>query len=278
MSENRIIYDMANAEYHDHPAISSSAIREALRSPAHYHAAYVERSVPRTESPSMKLGTAVHTLVLEPEKWESEYVIVPTIDRRTKAGKEAWAAFMEEAGDRVLMTEEEAAHAKAVAQSVLNHSAARELVEGIFERPVAEASVFWRDEETGLELKCRPDALDINDGVIVDLKTTRDASPSGFPKSVANFGYHTQAAWYQRGVEAALGISCRHVIVSVETTAPYAVGVYELDEDALYVGAELARLGLERIASGLHSGEWPAYGDEVQQITLPGWAKKEVAR
>lgn len=278
MSENRIIHDMPNAEYHAHPAISSSAIREALRSPAHYHAAYIERSVPRTESASMKLGTAVHTLVLEPEKWASEYAISPAVDRRTKAGKEAWAAFVEEAGERVLVTEEEAAHAKAVAQSVLKHGAARELVEGIFERPVAESSVFWRDDATGLELKCRPDALDLGEGVIVDLKTTRDASPIGFPKSVANFGYHTQAAWYRRGVEAALGASCRHVIVAVETAPPYAVGVYELDEDALEVGAELAKLGLERIARGIETGEWPAYGDDLQEITLPGWAKKEVAR
>ena len=51
-----------------------------------------------------------------------------------------------------------------------------------------------------LMMKVRPDGLCKNYPVIVDLKTTADASYSGFQRSVERFGYHVSAAMYMEGV------------------------------------------------------------------------------
>lgn len=270
----RVVRGMSNEDYHALPAISSSAIIKVLRSPLHYFAEYVTREVERTETPSMRFGTAVHTAVLEPETWEERYIVAPDVDRRTKAGKEAWAAFVEEAGSREVITSEEAAKAHAMAAVVLEHPAAGPLLRGDFVEPEREASYFWRDPDTGLECRCRPDSFDGE--VIVDLKTTTDASPSGFAKSVANYGYHVQAAWYRRGVAAVTGRMPRHVIVAVETSAPYAVAVYELDALALEEGDRLCQRAITTIAECQRAGRWPGYGDEIQRLGLPRWAVKEV--
>lgn len=271
----RVVRGMSNEDYHALPAISSSAIIKALRSPLHYFAEYVARAAERTESASMRLGTMVHTAVLEPETWEERYIVAPSgIDRRTKAGKEAWAAFEAEAAEREVITSEEAAKAHAMAAVVLEHPAAGPLLRGDFVEPERETSYFWRDPDTGLECRCRPDSFDGE--VIVDLKTTTDASPSGFAKSVANYGYHVQAAWYRRGVAAVTGRMPRHVIVAVETSAPYAVAVYELDALALEEGDRLCQRAITTIAECQRSGRWPGYGDEIQRLGLPRWAVKEV--
>lgn len=270
----RVVRGMSNEDYHALPAISSSAIIKALRSPLHYFAEYVTREVERTETPSMRFGTAVHTAVLEPETWEERYIVAPDVDRRTKAGKEAWAAFVEEAGSREVITSEEAARAHAIAALVHSHPSAGPLLRGDFVEPEREASYFWRDAETGLECRCRPDSFDGE--VIVDLKTTTDASPSGFARSVANYGYHVQAAWYRRGVAAVTGRIPRHVIIAVETSAPYAVAVYELDALALEEGDRLCQRAITTIAECQRAGRWPGYGDEIQRLGLPRWAVQEV--
>lgn len=270
----RVVRGMSNEDYHALPAISSSAIIKALRSPLHYFAEYVARAAERTESASMRLGTMVHTAVLEPGEWDARYIVAPDVDRRTKDGKEAWAQFQAAAKGREIVTNEEAAKAHAIAAVVLEHPAAGTLLRGDFLEPEREASYFWRDAETGLECRCRPDSFDGE--VIVDLKTTTDASPSGFARSVANYGYHVQAAWYRRGVAAVTGRMPRHVIVAVETSAPYAVAVYELDALALEEGDRLCQRAITTIAECQRSGRWPGYGDEIQRLGLPRWAVKEV--
>lgn len=270
----RVVRGMSNEDYHAHPSISSSAINTALRSPLHYFAEYVARAAERTESASMRLGTMVHTAVLEPGEWDARYIVAPDVDRRTKDGKEAWAQFQAAAKGREIVTNEEAAKAHAIAAVVLEHPAAGTLLRGDFLEPEREASYFWRDAETGLECRCRPDSFDGE--VIVDLKTTTDASPSGFARSVANYGYHVQAAWYRRGVAAVTGRSPRHVIVAVETSAPYAVAVYELDALALEEGERLCQRAITTIAECQRAGRWPGYGDEIQRLGLPRWAVQEV--
>ena len=101
----------------------------------------------------------------------------------------------------------------------------------------------------------------------MDLKTTTDASPKGFAKSVASFRYHVQAAHY-----LAAGLFDKFIFIAVEKEAPYAVACYELDADALTEGQRLRGRDLQRIANCRAMAAWPGYGDELQTISLPGWA------
>jgi hypothetical protein len=205
----------------------------------------------------MKLGSLTHCAVLEPDELSSRYGIAP--DRRTNAGK-AVAAEMETAGIEAV-TASEMEQAMAMAGSVRSHQAAAALLRD----GKAEQSFWWDDTPTGLRCKCRPDWYTGN--TIVDLKTTTDASPKGFARSVAQWRYAIQQNHYLAGTFAE-----RFVFIAVEKTYPYAVGVYELDEAAALYGETERRNNLQTIADCRAISEWPGYGNTIQPLSLPAWA------
>jgi exodeoxyribonuclease VIII len=205
----------------------------------------------------MKLGSLTHCAVLEPDQLASRYGIAP--DRRTNAGKAA-VAEMEAAGIEAV-TAPEMEQAMAMAASVRSHQAAAALLRD----GKAEQSFWFDDIATGLRCKCRPDWY--TGSTIVDLKTTVDASPKGFAKSVAQWRYHVQQSHYLAGTFAE-----RFVFIAVEKFYPYAVGVYELDADAVQLGDYERRNNLQTIADCRAISEWPGYGNTVQLLSLPKWA------
>lgn len=149
--------------------------------------------------------------------------------------------------------------------------------------------------------------------VVIDLKTTDDASLDGFSKSIANWRYDVQAPYYLDGLREALkqsgdkppaegaaelsaywvdpetGVLCRcrpdfwrgepkhFVFIAVEKKPPYAVAVYVLDEESTQLGRAQYRADLNAYAQCLANDNWPGYGDKVQIISVPGWAKNKNA-
>jgi exodeoxyribonuclease VIII len=248
----------SNADYHADPAISASHLHAVAASPYHYWSRFLNPDrPPSVQTAAMKLGSLTHCAVLEPDELSKRYGIAP--DRRTSAGK-AVAAEMEAAGIEAV-TASEMEQALAMAGSVRSHQAAAALLRD----GKAEQSFWWDDTPTGLRCKCRPDWY--NGTTIVDLKTTADASPKGFAKSVANWRYHIQQNHYLAGTFAE-----RFVFIAVEKTYPYAVGVYELDETAALHGEAERRNNLQTIADCRAISEWPGYGNTIQPLSLPSWA------
>jgi hypothetical protein len=261
-----------NADYHRHAAVSKSHLDQIARSPLHYYARYVDpnRVLPEP-TPAMRLGTAVHTLTLERETWEERYIVAPNVDRRTKVGKEAWSEFEAEAGGREVISADDRALVSRMAEAVWTHPAAAMLLNLPGQ---AETTHMWVDGDTGLQCKCRPDWLTSDGSLIVDLKTTEDASPAGFRKSIGNFRYHVQAAWYLHGLAQATGRRPdQFLYVCVEKKPPHAVAVYAADIEMIGIGYETAARDLQRLAECKASASWPGYSDEVQIIGLPGWMR-----
>jgi len=249
---------ISNAEYHTDPAVSASHLHVVAASPYHYWSRFLDPNRPVIEpTAAMRLGSLVHCAVLEPDELNSRYAIAP--DRRTKDGK-ATAAMLAASGIEAV-TAADMELAMAMAASVRSHQAAAELLRN----GKAEQSFWWDDVDTGLRCKCRPDWY--YGATVVDLKTTTDASPQGFAKSVANWRYHVQQAHYMAGTFAE-----RFVFIAVEKTYPYAVGVYELDATAMNVGYALRRNNLQTIADCRAINEWPGYSQGIQNLSLPGWA------
>lgn len=262
-----------NAEYHSHTAVSKSHLDEIERSPLHYWSRYldVNRIVP-PPTPAMVIGTALHTHVLELSEWDKQFTIAPEgIDRRTKAGKEMWAAFEADANGKTVLSKTDGELIAAMGRSIYGHPAAAML---LAMSGKAETSHFWTDEKTGLECKCRPDWLFDDYSVIVDLKTTEDASPRGFQKSIAAWNYHKQAAWYLHGIEQATGVCpSQFIFIAVEKKPPYAVGVYAADAEMIKLGWEKAERNLERIAECRAAKHWPGYSEAIEPISVPPWMR-----
>jgi hypothetical protein len=217
----------------------------------------------------MRLGTALHTHVLELDQWDQQIAVAPQCDRRTKAGKEAFAAFEADAAGKTVITAEDAEVVMQMGRSIMRHPGAAMLL-GLAGK--AETTHMWTDATYGLECKCRPDYL-TNDGtIVVDLKTTRDASPRGFRHSITSFRYHVQAGWYLHGIEQFTGKRPdQFIFVCVETTAPYAVAVYAADAEMIERGYQQAMEDLGKLAVCKAADNWPSYSDQIEPISLPDW-------
>lgn len=265
----RIVRDMPAAEYHTVEAVGGTALRDILRSPLHFYARHVDPNRTRHETPAMRLGTLAHACILEPDRWISDFIVKPEgIDRRTKDGKEAWAAFEAGANGREIIPADAANCAEGMARAVRSHPAASRLLKGA----ATEVSVMWADGVTGVRCKGRLDAVSSFADIIVDLKTCQDASPDAFAKHVANYAYHIQAAHYLDGFEAATGDKAAgYVWIAVEKEPPHAVAVYTADAEMLERGRSERLKALDLIATCRHENKWPGYPVEVQTISLPGW-------
>ena len=92
------------------------------------------------------------------------------------------------------------------------------------------------DPATGVLCKTRNDWLPDGHRMIVDLKTTRDASWEAVSKVFARYGYHVQAALYRRVYQLVTGNAAAFIHVVVESTPPHEVAFLELDPEALQAG------------------------------------------
>ncbi len=257
---------MNNAEYHaDTSAISASGLKLFARSPAHYYAAYLDPQRPeRQPTAAMKLGTATHCAILEPERFNAEYVAMPEgIDRRTTSGKQAYADLMA-SGAEVLAADDMA--------SVMNMACSfrdNDISRALFDRSHSvEQSICATIN--GVSCKCRPDFITADRLLVMDVKTTKDASPEAFGKSAWNLGYHIQAAFYRRVIGAATGTTPDFIFGCVESESPHLVA-YLLD----YADGLIDTL-LERYAECLAADLWPGYVAEIemQELSVPGYAQR----
>jgi len=258
-------------DYHAHAGVSKSKLDSIAKSPLHYWSRWCDPSrLEPPPTPAMEFGTAVHSLVLEPEKFEAEYAQAPNVSRTTKVGKAEWEAAA--AGGKKLLKREDWEAAMLMDCAIKNHPMAARVLNATGK---AEQSFFAHCPETGLELKCRPDYL-TDSGWIVDLKTTQDASLKGFQKAAANFRYHVQAAHYLNVYRLATGkIPRGFIFIAVEKTYPHAVQVFEASPVFTQAGAAEAMRNLRALAQAAAtypvSLPWPGYSEAMVQLDPPAW-------
>lgn len=264
------IHIINNDDYHGGPGISKSGLDKINKCPAWFKYCLDN---PTEQTPAMRLGAATHALVLEPETFEKDYAVAPEINRRTKAGKLDWEEFCLASSGKDVLSMQEAETARAISEAVYGNAAARRVLSADSR---VEHGVYWNDPITGTLCKCKPDMWR-NDNILVDLKTTKCASPAEFAKSAYNFRYHVQAAYYMDGVEQVTGERPKgFVFVAVETSAPYLVSVFAADDQMILLGQDAYRQDLDLYAECMESGIWPGYPEEVVSLQLPPWAKKDL--
>jgi hypothetical protein len=183
-------------------------------------------------------------------------------------------------GHRSIMTPDEWDTVHRMRDAIMAHPAACALLTGC--QGVAEHSAYAIDPDTGVLRRVRPDFWR-KDGIVVDLKTTEDASPDGFARSIANYGYDMQHAYYLDTLNLALHqggydefaahpkIAKQFVFVVVEKKPPHAVAVYVLDDESVALGRAKYRHALDVYDACERSECWYGYGDAVQTVALPQW-------
>lgn len=248
------------SEYHAHESISKSGLDLIAKSPAHYKC---RASLEPTQA--MIIGTAIHTAILEPDRFESEYCFTDAKDRRATSYKEA----VQDYGVENVLLPSDANNVRKIQEASLSRPDIRNLAHAEGD---AELSAFATDPETGVKVRCRYDRL-ASAGFAVDIKKARDISDRGFARSCATYRYHVQVAFYSDIYEWITGERLSEFwLIAIEESEPYTVVPYRLDDLSIEAGRLAYRRDLNTYAHCLEMGEWPHYEPESNLIALPDWA------
>jgi len=178
---------MTNKEYHSLNAVGSTSLRYLEESSLHFE----NRELFKMESPSLNLGTAVHTLTLEPEKFKEEFAQEPkNAPRNTTIGKAKWADFEENIGDKTPIGEKDLELSERMSLNL------RTILHDYLKTGIAERSFF--STYRGIKTKCRPDLMfeTPNGWIIFDVKTTKDINK--LERTIEDYRYDRAMAWYRR--------------------------------------------------------------------------------
>jgi exodeoxyribonuclease VIII len=209
---------LSNEDYHSTEGISSSNLKLLEESPLHLK----NKNLFKLSGSHLDFGSLVHSLILEPEKTDLEFIREIKVDARTTAGKKAKAEFAEQAQGRIIISHDEYIKAEIMSKNVLA------IAGNILRNGKAEQSYFADDD--GLLIKCRPDYYIESAGILVDVKTTADISEYGLRKSITNYHYNWSAVFYMK-VLRLLGLKAnKFIFVFVEKSQPHMVKIRELTE------------------------------------------------
>jgi hypothetical protein len=269
------IYSGAPPEaYFKLPGVSQSSLQWLAHSPAYFK---WRKENPEPPTDAMKLGSAVHMAVLEPERFEQRYAVLPEGDGRTKEVREARARAILDNPGKDFLKADDFELCYQISSAVHAHSQASQLIEN----GQHEQKMLWVDHETGLVCRGIVDSIVSASpmDIIVDVKTTRSALPREFERAAFSGMYYLQAAMYVTGYEEITGSEPRFMWIAVEKEPPFEVVVYEADSLLLEYGKREMRTLLELYKRCLETNHFPAIGwneglstYEVLQLSIPSWA------
>jgi hypothetical protein len=268
---------MTSREYFAAPGLSHSGSRRMRQSPFHYHALLDPLAPQKAPTPAMFAGTLAHCALLEPLYFDARYPVPPLnakgeqLNKNSNEWKQLAAEYRAAEREPITQAQRDLAFAQAAAMRELPE-VAQLLADG---HP--EVSVFWIDPATGVRCKARPDwvsPVGYGSGVILlDAKTTTDASPEAFAKSCANFDYHCQAAHYTEGYALASELEVHGMVFAVvESEFPFAACAYMLDDEAMEKARAKNAVARQAYAQCERENVWPGYPSTIQVLTLPAWA------
>ena len=276
---------MPAATYHNHKGSYSKT------SLSHFAKSGLEmmhhRENPQSK-PQWDFGTALHTAVLQPERWEDDIVLQPA-EIKVRRGK-AWDAFAAENEGKTIITQEQYIHIETAHFNLAANKEAYELLTG----GLQELSAFWqvefeKDPDLGvfrstieglpgtqpyhtLLLKCRPDSLP-GDCRIVDLKSCNDITPEGFGRAAYNYKYHWSAYLSTWGMtELTNHEHTDYYFVCVENHPPFDVAIYKTPIEIMEMAYEEIRELLPLLATADKTDTWPGQPKTIQRLQFPGYA------
>lgn len=281
------VFDMPAAAYHASKAVGHSSLVKMMRSPAHFKHYMDSEHAP---TPAMEFGTALHLAVLEPELFAETYTVSPKFDRRTNDGKAAAAAWEAENIGKKYLAEDQMAMLESMQRVIAGHF----LASSYIRKGRKEMSFFWKDAETGVDCKFRPDVLILDGGELVtvdqvidlgaesfvvgqlDLKSTKDAGKDAFRRQMVKLGYDVQAAFYTDPLSEYLQREVPFRFLAVESAAPHGVALYRTGERTLQVGRSKYRAALQMLVWCRENDQWPSYQpfSEEEEIDVPRWERE----
>lgn len=255
------------------PAISSSGLRKIFNpsspqpsTPAHYWANSPynpdRADEDGDEKKSYIRGRALHHLVGAEKGFKESFVIrpekIPDIGESiakpwqgNRIACKTWLEAMKSEGKTVL-TPEDVELLKGMALSLGKHPLVSTLSGQI------EHSYFWRDKETGIWLKWRPDSTPTDSADFVDLKGTVDVRWFKLMKTISDYGYHMQGALGRAACRELLGYEMNSFsLFFIEWKAPWCTSFVPLKAVDLDLGERMNRAALRLFWKCWKEKSWP---------------------
>jgi hypothetical protein len=264
---NELIYGLPFDEYQARPELNHSSLKNLFppNTPLDY---WWSENHPRKKSAAMEFGTAVHAAVFEHEKFADSVVVIPEFDRRTKAGKEQYAEFLAGAAGKTVITPDEYEACKYILDAAQNHNILGKLLRA--ENRKYEVSGFF--DFLGVPCKFRTDFTLPDQKIILDLKTTKCGHERAFKNSVLDFCYHSQAAFYLTAMAEITGEAWSDFIwITVESSAPYKIYLYEPDTRWLIEGHKLITAAMDLYKECKENQSYPSVKEEIMILNAPTW-------
>lgn len=249
-------------DYNDSPAVNKSTLWEMRKSPLHYW--HLMHDTPREDTPAMKFGRAAHAAILTPTAYKRDFAVMPNIDRRTKAGKEAYDEFCRQAEGREVISQEDAQVIRKMACEFRKTPRANELLKNCRRR---ECALYWQDSETGVDCKGRIDA--IRHEYVIDYKTAASAGTDTFRREALKYGYDLQAAMYMEAARANGYDPTDFYFIVQEKNPPYLVNVIRAGDAFIDRGMWIMRDLLAKYKTCRDTDTWPGYGEN--ELILNEW-------
>lgn len=226
------------------------------------------RHHPKPPTPALTFGNAFHCYVLRPDDFKTEWRVSEPCHcgnngKRIKDGQWVCGTHGRSLPDeKDYITSSDMNSILAMSESYLSHKGCRHYLREI-DILHRESVAIWTDPETGVRCKAKIDLLGIDQGmyVVPDLKSCEDASEEGFGKSVANYFYAIQAAFYLDGLSILLGgeLLENFQFLAIEKEAPYACAPWKLHQRNIALGRAMYRSALAKWKACTELDRWPGY-------------------
>jgi hypothetical protein len=320
MSVNGRVLEEPMEKYLATKAISSSAIKEALKSPQHFWFYMNDRTEKGTKK-HFELGTFAHMAFLEPELFDL-VIVEPDAPLNTKEGVQTHVDFWEAKSNKFIKASAQT-EVELLGLDITKMDGKREyikqlkaqskyksvedghfqvikwlkrnyttygggILQKIFAGAKAEVSFYGVDAETGLDVKIRPDAFNIEENIgvnaIISVKTTKAATKGKFELDCASYGYHVSEAMYQKVATDITGRKFNATImVMLQTEPPYLLAVFWWNPSDLHAGRMRYDHAMQTVSEAFDKKLFPgfdAYAEAghygIIQMELPYWIQKEV--
>lgn len=284
------VYDISMDAYHNaeccpSPSISGSGL-VTLAPPEPVPMKYWWNSTmnPKrdpVDTVALRVGKCVHTLLLEGIDAVQDAFVIDDLPRKGEGSGNAMKAFKAraEADGKIIIRAEGNAteigwdNIQAMVKAIDSYP----LIRAAFSDGRAERTIVWKDAETGVWCRCRPDWLPDDVTHIPEYKTVRNASQWAFSSNINDYGYHIKAAHMMAGIEAVgLGKPKTFTHYVQEKDAPYLSAIHTVPRETLEYGEVQRRAALRNFANCLDSGIWPGYPENPQETGLPIYALRRL--
>lgn len=244
------------------PGLNPSTIASGKKSMRHARKSYEEGW---HETYAMVLGRYGHTLVLEPDRLEEDWIVVQG-DRRGNKWKDACAQARAERKNVICTDGKDGAdQMHKIVDEALQFRG--DDLRAIIGHGVSELSMLlpWQ----GVQCKGRCDWLNTDSSILVDLKFQYSVAPRSIINSSSDFLYHVKLATYRAWLERLTGKQIKKVcLVFISTKGVVDVAIRWVPEWLLEDGLAQAAKISGQIAEELNHNHWYGYDDGKTNLEL----------